>query len=215
MTDGSSKNWHCTQKEFQEYFTYFFVSDDLLQAGIVSIYDTPQFLRKYKAATVSGGKLPVLYTRHCRHPHSFAPKMSFVAPYSSSIVAVLPVLTAPQLESKRMVLHGTVASPHDSTVPIMVSYWPGSEPRAAALDDTVLISASVRFTASNGTVTAISDASFVNVLVEAERADLLDPASDCTAVFFLTGMVLSDLPAKREFILETGSWSPEVWRLLI
>ena len=83
-------------------------------------------------------------------------------------------------------------------------------PRAAALDDTVLISASVRFSALNGTVTAISDASFVNVLVEAERADLLDPASDCTAVFFLTGMVLSDLPAKREFILETGSWSTEV-----
>jgi len=78
------------------------------------------------------------------------------------------------------------------------------------LDDTVFMSGSIRFTASNGTVTAISDASYVNAVVDAEHASILDPASDLTAIFFLTGMVLSDIPSKREFILETGSWSTEV-----
>lgn len=145
------------------------------------------------------------------HPIFHTARMSFVAPYSSSVVAVLPVLTSPQLEAKRMVFHGAIAGLDDSSTPVMVSYWPSSEPRAAALGDTVFISASIRFTTSNGTTTAISDASYVNVLVDAERAHILDPASDNTAVFFLTGMVLSDLPVKREFVLETGCWSTEVY----
>lgn len=135
--------------------------------------------------------------------------MSFVPPYSASVVGVVPVLSSPQLKNKCMVFHGTVAS-SDSSMPIMISYWPGSEPRAAILDDTVFISGSIWFTASNGTVTAISDVSYVNVLVDAKHASLLEPTSDLTVIFFLTGMVLSDIPSKREFILETGSWSTEV-----
>ena len=50
----------------------------------------------------------------------------------------------------------------------------------------------------------------MNVVFDTERASILDPASDLMAIFFLTGMVLSDIPSKREFILETGSWSTEV-----
>ncbi len=64
-----------------------------------------------------------------------------------------------------------------------------SEPQAAGVNDLAMISASVRFTTSNGTVTAFADASFVNVIVAGNDADIVDPASDATAIFHLTGMV--------------------------
>ena len=43
-----------------------------------------------------------------------------------------------------------------------------------------------------------------------EEAGVVDPASDVTAIFFLTGVVASHLPGEWEFVLETGSWSSEV-----
>jgi hypothetical protein len=95
-----------------------------------------------------------------------------------------------------MVLHAAIAGSDNSSTPIVVSYWPSSEPHAAALDDMVFTSASVHFTTSNGTVTAISEASYVNVLVAVEHASILDPASNSTAIFFLTRMVMLDLLAK-------------------
>jgi hypothetical protein len=135
--------------------------------------------------------------------------MSTTAPYAASIVALLPVITEPILENKRLNIHTAIASNDNSTTPLILTYWPGSEPRATTIDDTILVSGSARFTTSNGTVTAFSDASFVNVVVAAENSGVIDPASDVTAIFFLTGMVLLIAPGEREFELETGCWSAE------
>lgn len=143
----------------------------------------------------------------CHYLHS---KMSSTAPYSSSIIALIPVMEGPSLDAKRLCLHSAIASSDNSTTPIVVSYWPGSEPRAAGINDLAMISASVRFTNSNGSVAAFADASFVNVIVAGDDADIVDPASDATAIFHLTGMVTLIAPGEREFELETGAWATEV-----
>jgi len=113
------------------------------------------------------------------------------------------------LDAKRLTLHSAIASSDNSTTPIVISYWPGSEPRATGANDLVMISASVRFTASNGNVTAFADASFVNTIVAADDTGVVDPASDVTAIFHLTGMVTLIAPGEREFELETGAWATE------
>lgn len=136
--------------------------------------------------------------------------MSASAPYSASVVAVVPVLTEPCLENKRMTFHSAFATDDDSTTPAAFSYWPGSEPRATQVNDTVLSSASVRFSNANKTLTAFCESTFVNVLVPSEDSGAVDPASDVTAIFFLTGVVTAHLPGEREFVLETGAWSSEV-----
>jgi len=50
----------------------------------------------------------------------------------------------------------------------------------------------------------------MNAVFDAKCVSILDSVSDLTAIFFLIGIVLSNIPSKREFILETGSWSTEV-----
>jgi len=101
--------------------------------------------------------------------------MSSAAPYSSSVVALIPVLEDPSLDAKRLTLHSAIASSDNSTTPIVISYWPGSEPRATGANDLVMISASVRFTASNSNVTAFADASFVSTIVAADDIGVVDP----------------------------------------
>jgi len=136
--------------------------------------------------------------------------MSQTAPYAASVVALLPVINEPVLDAKRLTIHTAIAASNDnSTTPLILTYWPGSEPRAAGIDDTVLVSGSARFTASNNVLTAFSEASFVNVIIASENSSAVDPASDATAIFFLTGMVLMIAPGDREFELETGCWSSE------
>jgi len=63
---------------------------------------------------------------------------------------------------------------------------------------------------SNGSVTGFVDASFVNVSVAGDDVGVVDPVSDMTAIFHLTGMVLLIAPGEREFELETGAWASEV-----
>lgn len=142
--------------------------------------------------------------------------MSFSVPYSASIVAILPVNTAPTVVSKRRVFESGIAnssalgeSMAPPSIPLSVSYWTGAEPSATALDDVIFISGSAHFAMSNGAVKAISEATFINVIVK-NGVESFDPASDTLAMFFLTGMVLSDTPGEREFALETGCWSSEV-----
>lgn len=139
-----------------------------------------------------------------------SPSMSASAPYSASVVAVVPILTEPVLENKRMTFHSAFATDDGSTTPAAFNYWPGSEPRAAQINDMVLSSAGVRFSNANKTLTAFCESSFINVLVASEEAGAVNPASDVTAIFFLTGVVTSHLPGEREFVLETGSWLSEV-----
>ena len=126
------------------------------------------------------------------------------------VVALLPVLKDPSLDAKRLTLHSAIASSDNSTTPIVTSYWPGSEPRATGANDLVIISASVRFTTCNGNVIAFADASFINTIVAADDTGVVDPASDVTAIFHLTGMVTLIAPGEREFKLETGAWATEV-----
>ena len=49
----------------------------------------------------------------------------------------------------------------------------------------------------------------VNVIAPG-GVEFFDPASHCTATFFLTGVVTSDMLARREFVMEMGCWDPDV-----
>lgn len=64
----------------------------------------------------------------------------------------IPVITEPILENKRLNIHTAIVSHDNSTTPLILTYWPGSEPWATTVDDTILVSGSARFTPSNGTV---------------------------------------------------------------
>lgn len=133
--------------------------------------------------------------------------------YSASVVTVAPVLLPPSLLNKHLTITSAIANKDHSTAPIHFTYWPGSEPRAAQEGDTVFISGSVCAAVTNGVITFLSSATFVNVIIAGEDAGCVDPASDMTAIFSLTGVVTSHAAGEREFTLETGAWDSTV-RLL-
>lgn len=138
--------------------------------------------------------------------------MSNTIAYSASFVGLLLAIGDPELSNKKMTLTSAVSTDNDDSFALHLSYYPGIEPRAVQDEDIVLASGSLRVVFSNGIMTLFSDATSLNVVVDAEHVSkgVVNPASNTTCVISTTGMCLRTEPGDRGFVMETGAWNTEV-----
>jgi hypothetical protein len=121
------------------------------------------------------GFAPTNLTPHIHFPvdpQILLNNMSQTTPYAASDVALLPVINESILDAKQLTIHTVIMALNDNSMTLLIlTYWPGSEPQAAGIDDTVLVSGSAHFTASNNVLMAFSEALFVNRGVHVEKSE--------------------------------------------
>jgi hypothetical protein len=129
--------------------------------------------------------------------------------YSASIVCISPVLTKPTIANKQLSLSSTITAEDNSTATLSLNFWAGAEPRVAQLGDVVLVCGVARAVYANSALSFMVSANMVNVIVPAEDAGCVDPASDVTAIFHLLSHVIAH-EGEWQFVLEPGNYESSV-----
>ncbi|KAF9504940.1 hypothetical protein BS47DRAFT_1368453 [Hydnum rufescens UP504] len=133
--------------------------------------------------------------------------MGLNSPLSASITAIMPEMSMPTVQAQHLSFPSVIGSDSEDTLALNISFFIGNMPHTITEDTITFISGLIRIQKTPDEFIGTIDTVSINMILNADHMSSLDPDSNSTAMFQLTGSVTAVTDCS--FTIEMGHYSFE------